>query len=328
MPCYTPEESNNEIESRRVSELILILDKKMNIPSDPKIIQWANSYYENHCDIVTPILCSKIKAMDKDELDKFIYDGRDPYSRRLAEWWDEHKKFDRDKEKNKNTEASIDNIPKELVEWVDHNYEGSVTPEIITMCGSTKFADLMAAISWEYEKLGKIVLRVNYLPGWYVEQAGWNKPSHGAEQDGLKEQLDELHKRKIDICDRVFVCDYGNYIGESTFKEILYAQKIGKPITYMTTGGDDEIWDIINKVRDWFSDSIGEIKGENDLKERVKFLESVLIPSAKYGYEYHANTSFPDKSFKDNCLNNYLQSLIGTHGFTLAQVNKLKENGS
>ncbi len=37
--------------------------------------------------------------------------------------------------------------------------------------------------------------------------------------------------------------------------------------------------------------------------------EENMIESAKYGYEYHATTSFPDKSFEDNCKNNFLQHL-------------------
>lgn len=39
------------------------------------------------------------------------------------------------------------------------------------------------------------------------------------------------------------------------------------------------------------------------------YTESEMIESAKYGYEYHATTSFPDKSFEDNCKNNFLQHL-------------------
>ena len=37
------------------------------------------------------------------------------------------------------------------------------------------------------------------------------------------------------------------------------------------------------------------------------YTESEMIESAKYGYEYNATTSFPNKSFEDNCQNNFLQ---------------------
>ena len=57
--------------------------------------------------------------------------------------------------------------------------------------------------------------------------------SHGAEAEGLKEQIDELHKRKIDLCDEVFVLNIGDYIGESTRSEIDYAVAQGKPVVYL-----------------------------------------------------------------------------------------------
>lgn len=48
-----------------------------------------------------------------------------------------------------------------------------------------------------------------------------------------KQLADEQHKRKIDICDVVFVLNVGGYIGESTRSDIEYAKKIGKPIVYL-----------------------------------------------------------------------------------------------
>lgn len=129
--------------------------------------------------------------------------------------------------------------------------------EIITMCGSTRFVDLMAAISWEYEKLGKIVLKVNFLPAWYVQKDGWNENSHGAEQSGLKKELGELHCRKIDLSDKVFVCNYNGYIGESTQNEIDYAKKIGKPIFYLEMGiSDIDIYYTAKKLARWWTDAL------------------------------------------------------------------------
>lgn len=127
--------------------------------------------------------------------------------------------------------------------------------EVITMCGSTKFSDLMACISWEYEKIGKIVLRVNFVPDWYVRKDGRSKSSHLAEQSGLKKELDELHCRKIDISDKVFVCNYNGYIGESTRNEINYARKVNKPIYYLDFGtSDDEINKVAQKLARWWTD--------------------------------------------------------------------------
>lgn len=55
---------------------------------------------------------------------------------------------------------------------------------------------------------------------------------YGAESD-YKQKADELHKRKIDICDEVFVLNVGGYIGESTRSEITYAITIGKPVLFL-----------------------------------------------------------------------------------------------
>jgi hypothetical protein len=45
--------------------------------------------------------------------------------------------------------------------------------------------------------------------------------------------LDELHKRKIDLADEVFIINKGGYIGESTRSEIEYAKAHNKVITYL-----------------------------------------------------------------------------------------------
>jgi len=107
-------------------------------------------------------------------------------------------------------------------------------PEIICICGSTRFADIHAIKRWEFEKTGKaICLMINYLPAGYAEQQGWQGNDHYGEITGLKDILDELHLRKIDLADKVFVVNVNGYIGESTKREIEYAQKQGKPIEYL-----------------------------------------------------------------------------------------------
>ena len=101
-------------------------------------------------------------------------------------------------------------------------------PEIVCLCGSTRFIEQMAVEAWELEKRGAIVLSCHLLPHWYGA-AG----DHQAEAEGVAAQLDTLHLRKIDIADRVRVINLGGYIGESTRNEINYAESLGKPITYL-----------------------------------------------------------------------------------------------
>jgi len=47
-----------------------------------------------------------------------------------------------------------------------------------------------------------------------------------------KTALDELHLRKIDLADRVLVVNPGGYVGESTSREIAYAEATGKPVSF------------------------------------------------------------------------------------------------
>ncbi len=60
---------------------------------------------------------------------------------------------------------------------------------------------------------------------------------HSGDDEALrektKEMLDDMHKRKIDLADEIFVINKGGYIGTSTRSEIEYAKKTGKPVCYL-----------------------------------------------------------------------------------------------
>lgn len=45
--------------------------------------------------------------------------------------------------------------------------------------------------------------------------------------------LDDMHKRKIDMADAIYVINKDGYIGASTRSEIQYALRLGKQIIYM-----------------------------------------------------------------------------------------------
>lgn len=101
--------------------------------------------------------------------------------------------------------------------------------KIVCLCGSTRFAEQFMIQSWLLEKTGVITLGINILPNGYFKDGD----SHGAEQENVKEILDDLHKRKIDISDEVFVINVGGYIGDSTKSEIDYAIQKGVPVRYL-----------------------------------------------------------------------------------------------
>jgi len=60
---------------------------------------------------------------------------------------------------------------------------------------------------------------------------------HSGDQEvwapGTKEMLDNMHKRKIDMADEIYVINVGGYIGPSTQSEIEYAQANGKKVNYL-----------------------------------------------------------------------------------------------
>lgn len=101
-------------------------------------------------------------------------------------------------------------------------------PEVVCFCGSTRFAEYFMIERWKLEKQGIITLGINILPGGYFQYGD----HHGAEQEGVKHIIDELHKRKIDLSDYVVILNVDGYIGDSTRNEIQYAESIGKPIKY------------------------------------------------------------------------------------------------
>ena len=108
----------------------------------------------------------------------------------------------------------------------------SEKPKIITLCGSTRFIEHFAVMAWELEKQGAIVLGLHYLPQSYFD-GGDIIENHLAEHEGVCKHFDELHLRKIDLSDSIYVLNVEGYIGESTAREIKYAEKLGLPISYL-----------------------------------------------------------------------------------------------
>jgi hypothetical protein len=112
-------------------------------------------------------------------------------------------------------------------------------PEIVCLCGSTRFTAEMLILQWELTKQGKIVLSWCALPDSYF--SGDDK-THIGDQEGVKEIVDKIHLRKIDLADSVFILNVGGYIGDSTRKEIAYAESENKPIGYLEScGAADDI---------------------------------------------------------------------------------------
>lgn len=96
--------------------------------------------------------------------------------------------------------------------------------KVVTLCGSTKFKDEYLRAQKELTLQGNIVISVG-LFGHSGDAEVWT--------EGTKEMLDDMHKRKIDMADEIFVINVGGYIGSSTRSEIEYATREGKAIRYL-----------------------------------------------------------------------------------------------
>lgn len=102
--------------------------------------------------------------------------------------------------------------------------------KVITLCGSTRFKEQFMEAQKRLTLEGNIVISVG-LFGHAGDQEVWDGMDEGT-LSKTKEMLDDMHKRKIDMADEIYVINVGGYIGDSTRSEIQYAEAHGKPVRY------------------------------------------------------------------------------------------------
>lgn len=93
---------------------------------------------------------------------------------------------------------------------------------VITLCGSTRFRAQFEEMNKKLTLEGHVVLSVGVF-GHFGDKI----------TDTEKRMLDEIHKRKIDMSDAIYVLNVGGYIGESTVSEIAYAMRHRKKVFYL-----------------------------------------------------------------------------------------------
>ena len=91
-------------------------------------------------------------------------------------------------------------------------------PEIVCLCGSARFVQEMRAANLELTLAGAIVLAPAEAAGQFTDEQ--------------KAALGAVHRRKIDLADRILVVNPGGYIGESAAGEFAYARAAGKPVGF------------------------------------------------------------------------------------------------
>ena len=102
---------------------------------------------------------------------------------------------------------------------------------VITLCGSTRFKEEYLKAQKELTLKGYIVISVG-LFGHSGDNEVWENMDEGT-LTKTKEMLDDMHKRKIDMADEIFVINVGGYIGESTRSEIAYAKSQGIGVRFL-----------------------------------------------------------------------------------------------
>ncbi len=102
---------------------------------------------------------------------------------------------------------------------------------VITLCGSTRFKEEFMEMQKKLTLAGNIVISVG-LFGHAGDEEVWENMDEGT-LTRTKEMLDDMHKRKIDMADEIFVINKNGYIGDSTRSEIAYALEHGKKVNYL-----------------------------------------------------------------------------------------------
>ena len=146
--------------------------------------------------------------------------------------------------------------------------------KVVTMCGSSRFTDIMGVCAWLIERDEKaITMGLHLLPEWYCKS---DIPNHLAEHEGVASEMDTLHLRKIDISDEIFVINHRDYIGDSTRREIEYAISTGKVVRWFTHD------DIGEKVRAIMDEVVATLPLDNTvLSESVERCRHKLVENEK-----------------------------------------------
>lgn len=103
-------------------------------------------------------------------------------------------------------------------------------PTIVCLCGSTRFYDVFSKLNLEETLAGKIVLSI--ASDRKTEQNIFDALNE-IELEQIKQKLDVLHLRKIDLADEILIVNVDGYVGESTTREILYAREKQKCVRWL-----------------------------------------------------------------------------------------------
>lgn len=103
----------------------------------------------------------------------------------------------------------------------------------ITLCGSSRFPEAFHLANMHFTMWGIVVLSLGLFGHADQPKGAQFLTSDGDERTPEKQALDQLHYKKIDLCDAIYVINVGGYVGTSTAREIEYARAAGKEVIFM-----------------------------------------------------------------------------------------------
>ena len=112
MPCMDGgPPSWNDVEQKRVASHLLYLNQKegrVGSTDEDTLRRLANSGWRSPADLIstTRELCERLQTLAPSDLERIVYNARDPVSRDLADWWERHQKEDRERQQREDTEKA------------------------------------------------------------------------------------------------------------------------------------------------------------------------------------------------------------------------------
>lgn len=111
-------------------------------------------------------------------------------------------------------------------------------PVVVCLIGSRRFESQWTDAANAETLAGKIVQLPHVAIPDYIASAA------------VRERLDELHLRRIDLADEILVINVGGYIGKSTARELAYAVAMDKRIRFLVPPTTDQVAEVLGKLEE------------------------------------------------------------------------------
>lgn len=125
-----------------------------------------------------------------------------------------------DESRSTGTAPAADRLRSNVVKVLNW---GDNPPIVVCLCGPEKFQSDMLSAFRAFTLAGHIVV----MPGMFTNANG------GFINDETRKKLNDLHLRKIEMADIVYIVNPRGQINATTQREIEYAESLGKQIRYL-----------------------------------------------------------------------------------------------